>query len=318
MLSGRCPPHRRSTLMEVALRGASCFLPGEPCPGPAGVLLTPPALGGGDAARLTFAVLLCACPCMSATLHCAHVVAVFALSFTLSPCLSPLCVMDAPQHSVGAFRQFSDWELSELYDEFNQLTNRDLTRLVRACNEVMQDRLVPPTPPESDNDGWESAQDDARPANDPSASASAAAAPSVPAPQKSDMPDWSQIDPANPPSAVWKDARAGKRRGPWTTTEGWHCYVCVRDTPGPMERPEHWPYADLFILSEDEVPEWVPLQDPPQPLEHLKLRGYCTPRLQNKCLRLCLRPVMFGERCGHKDHACIYCLKSKPASSNSR
>ena len=110
-----------------------------------------------------FALLLFACLCMSATLHCAHVVAVFALSFTLSPCLSPLCVMDAPQRSVGAFRQFSDWELSELYDEFNQLTNRDL---MRANNEVMQDRLVQPTPPESDNDGWESAQDDARPANE--------------------------------------------------------------------------------------------------------------------------------------------------------
>ena len=94
--------------------------------------------------------------------------------------------MDAPHRSVGAFRQFSDWELSELYDEFNQLSNPDLTRLIPACNEVMQDRLVPPTLPESDNDGWESAQDDSRPANAPSASASAAAPPSAPVRSKSD------------------------------------------------------------------------------------------------------------------------------------
>ena len=55
------------------------------------------------------------------------------------------------------------------------------------------------------------------------------------------------------------------------------------------------------------------------PLSHLRLRGYCThscsrllSRTQgNRCLGLCLRPIMAGERAGHMQHVCHNCLTGR-------
>ena len=98
-------------------------------------------------------------------------------------------------------------------------------------------------------------QDDTRPATAPAASASAAVAsspaPSEPAPPKSDLPDWSQIDPRT---------SVPRRRGLWGRGARMGASPGTPTASGASE-----------------------------------LRGYCThvcPRLQHKCLRLCLRPVM--------------------------
>ena len=46
----------------------------------------------------------------------------FSLTFSFS---SPLSVMASPSHSVGEFAQFSDWDLTDLYEEINKLSNTD-------------------------------------------------------------------------------------------------------------------------------------------------------------------------------------------------
>ena len=48
-------------------------------------------------------------------------------------------------------------------------------------------------------------------------------------------------------------------------------------------------------------------------------RGYCThpctrlseSREGNRCLGLCLRPIMVDERSGHSEHICFHCLTGR-------
>ena len=56
-----------------------------------------------------------------------------------------------------------------------------------------------------------------------------------------------------------------------------------------------------------------------EPLRHLAVRGYCThpctrlseSREGNRCLGLCLRPIMVDERSGHSEHICFHCLTGR-------
>ena len=91
----------------------------------------------------------------------------------------------------------------------------------------------------------------------------------------------------------------------------------VHRCPDPHHSGDHtqewWPFPDLFCLSPGEQLEQ---QEPADPLSHLRLRGFCTHSCSrllrreqgNRCLGLCLRPIMAGERAGHTQHVCIHCL----------
>ena len=95
-------------------------------------------------------------------------------------------------------------------------------------------------------------------------------------------------------------------RGPWTSDEGWLINPVLPSVQCTMIRPAWWPYADIFCLKACEIPNWVQLQEPAEPVAHLPLRGYCSPT----CYGLCLRPVMVGERDGRQGHKCFECLKA--------
>ena len=98
--------------------------------------------------------------------------------------------------------------------------------------------------------------------------------------------------------------------GPWSTREGWNVTVSLPTHICKLRRPDNWPFPDLFILHPDELPSWVPRQGVPEALKHLQVRGYCTypcPRHGNRCIGLCLRPVLLGEDRAHTGHACFYC-----------
>ena len=64
--------------------------------------------------------------------------------------------------------------------------------------------------------------------------------------------------------------------GPWSTREGWRISVSLPNHICRLRRPDNWPYRDLFILHEQELPSWIPRQGVPEALKHLKVRGYCT------------------------------------------
>ena len=91
------------------------------------------------------------------------------------------------------------------------------------------------------------------------------------------------------------------KTGPWSCAEGWVTPVKLRSNPGPLGRPSVWPYEEMFLLQACELPAWLPAQSVPEPLQHLKLRGFCTFKCpifaegldikDNKCLNMCLRPV---------------------------
>ena len=91
------------------------------------------------------------------------------------------------------------------------------------------------------------------------------------------------------------------KTGPWSCAEGWVTPVKLRSNPGPLGRPSVWPYEEMFLLQACDLPAWLPAQSVPEPLQHLKLRGFCTFKCpifaegldikDTKCLNLCLRPV---------------------------
>ena len=105
------------------------------------------------------------------------------------------------------------------------------------------------------------------------------------------------------------------RSPPCSSREGWCIDVQIPATPGTIHRPEWWPYPDMFCLSPGEHPRWLEQQEPADPLSHLRLRGFCTHSCSrllrreqgNRCLGLCLRPIMAGERAGHTSHVCLHC-----------
>ena len=102
----------------------------------------------------------------------------------------------------------------------------------------------------------------------------------------------------------------------------WHNQLCPRslapDTYTWVD-VQWWPYPDLFCLAPAEHPTWLEQQEPADPLSHLRLRGFCTHSCSrllrreqgNRCLGLCLRPIMAGERAGHTQHVCIHCLTGR-------
>ena len=79
----------------------------------------------------------------------------------------------------------------------------------------------------------------------------------------------------------------------------------------------HDPQAGVVAVSGSVLsqPRGAPALACAAPLPHLRLRGYCThscsrllSRTQgNRCLGLCLRPIMAGERAGHTQHVCHNC-----------
>ena len=123
---------------------------------------------------------------------------------------------------------------------------------------------------------------------------------------------YGQLDPGHlgPNQYSWIDVRPHLppllRNPPWSSREGWCIDVQIPTTPGTIHRPGWWPFPDLFCLSPGEHPRWLERLEPAAPLSHLRLRGYCThscsrllSRTQgNRCLGLCLRPIMAGERSG--------------------
>ena len=136
---------------------------------------------------------------------------------------------------------------------------------------------------------------------------------------------YGQLDPGRmaPNQYSWIDVRPPLppllRNPPWSSREGWCIDIRLSTTPGTIHRPEWWPFPDLFCLSCGEHPRWLERQEPAAPLSHLRLRGFCThscsrllSRTQgNRCLGLCLRPIMAGERAGHTQHVCHNCLTGR-------
>ncbi|CAE7657435.1 unnamed protein product [Symbiodinium sp. CCMP2592] len=63
--------------------------------------------------------------------------------------------------------------------------------------------------------------------------------------------------------------------GPWNKSEGWmRLSICLPDSPGPFVRdPDTWPYPDLFCFELEDLPPWVPIQQPPSGLTHLRIRN---------------------------------------------
>ena len=150
-------------------------------------------------------------------------------------------------------------------------------------------------------------------------------------PAPSDLPMHVQADPPAQPNPVtdaplpaneymWRDpipplSPRGANRGPWTSDEGWLINPVLLSVQCTMIRPAWWPYADIFCLNACEIPNWVQLQEPAEPVARLPLRGYCShscsARIRSAtCYGLCLRPVMVGERDGHQGHKCFECLKA--------
>ena len=140
-------------------------------------------------------------------------------------------------------------------------------------------------------------------------------------------PAWlRQLDPSGLPqeSYEWVDVqpplpRAMADNGPWSNREGWRIRVCSHFpmSPQTIHRPGYWPFADLFCIRPADHPSWLERQLPPQPVQHLPVRGYCSHVCDRfaanthgfRCVGLCLRPVMYGERAPHEQHTCINCLK---------
>ena len=103
-------------------------------------------------------------------------------------------------------------------------------------------------------------------------------------------------------------------QGPWCRSEGWcRLSIYIPDQPGPFPRNDRiWPYPELFCFEESDLPPWVPRQEPPPALSHLRVRGYCShdcPARGPNCLRCCLRPVMLYSRTEHTGHKCPYCVQ---------
>ena len=99
---------------------------------------------------------------------------------------------------------------------------------------------------------------------------------------------------------------------PWSSRDGWA--VRVRLPPCHIDRPSDSPYPRLFCLHYYDVPTWVELQPPPQGVNHLEIKGYCTEVCSvctpvRNCVGLCLRPIMKDARTGHDHHRCYACLK---------
>ena len=124
---------------------------------------------------------------------------------------------------------------------------------------------------------------------------------------------------------LWSDGPdrvCQSKTGPWSCAEGWVTPVKLRSNPGPLGRPSVWPYEEMFLLQACELPAWLPPQSVPEPLQHLKLRGFCTFKCpiyaegidnkDSKCLNLCLRPVCLHEH-GHSDHYCAHCISDGSA-----
>ena len=126
-----------------------------------------------------------------------------------------------------------------------------------------------------------------------------------------DSYDWVDVSPPLP--------RVMAENGPWSNREGWKIRVCshIPLTPQTIRRPGYWPFADLFCIRPADHPSWLERQLPPQPVSHLPVRGYCSHTCERyasnthgfRCVGLCLRPVMYGERAPHDQHTCINCLK---------
>ena len=126
-----------------------------------------------------------------------------------------------------------------------------------------------------------------------------------------DSYDWVDVSPPLP--------RVMAENGPWSNREGWKIRVCshIPVTPQTIRRPGYWPFADLFCIRPADHPSWLERQLPPQPVSHLPVRGYCSHTCDRysanthgfRCVGLCLRPVMYGERAPHDQHTCINCLK---------
>ena len=126
-----------------------------------------------------------------------------------------------------------------------------------------------------------------------------------------DSYDWVDVSPPLP--------RVMAENGPWSNREGWKIRVCshIPLNPQTIRRPEYWPFADLFCIRPADHPSWLERQLPPSPVAHLPVRGYCSHTCDRyssnthgfRCVGLCLRPVMYGERAPHDQHTCINCLK---------
>ena len=121
------------------------------------------------------------------------------------------------------------------------------------------------------------------------------------------------------------DISGHRSQPPWTCSEGWQLSRLGIDIEGQQHeivRPDHWPYPDLFILERAQLPWWVHIPDPPAPLAHLPVRGFCTrpcsaatsgaPWRSRNCYVLCFRPVHLGEHSGHSNHCCWNCLIRRP------
>ena len=141
-------------------------------------------------------------------------------------------------------------------------------------------------------------------------------------------PAWhNQLCPRSlaPDTYTWVDVRPPLppllRSPPWSSREGWCINVRIPTTPGTIARPQWWPYPDLFCLAPAEHPTWLEQQEPADPLSHLSPPppGFCTHSCSrlirreqgNRCLGICLRPIMAGERAGHTQHVCIHCLTGR-------
>ena len=185
-------------------------------------------------------------------------------------------------------------------------STRDLLHLYGAVSDAVTDRLMilardaRPTPPDfrapgpagpADASGYHTPPSGFEP---PSASAGPAGPPSaVPEPEGTHPMDGGAIS-----------------TGPWSTREGWNVPVSLPNHICSLRRPDNWPYPDLFILHEQELPSWIPRQGVPEALKHLKVRGYCTypgPKGHPRCTGLCLRPVLLGKDRAHTGHACFFC-----------
>ena len=188
----------------------------------------------------------------------------------------------------------------------------DLARLHDLVSGVVFGLLVNPHGPAQDapsvnRDPWADIQDPP-----PVAASGPPVAPPQPNPVNSYPPGSEQyfwrdpIPPLSPRRAT---------RPPWTSDEGWIITPVLPAVPSTMLRPAWWPYPDIFCLKPSEIPGWIELQEPADPVSHLPLRGYCSHvcSVRNRsanCYGLCLRPVMVGERDGHSGHKCFACLKA--------
>ena len=250
-----------------------------------------------------------------------------ASSAASGPAPPPAAQPRATPSAGQALRALLNQHGENILQALRALTAVDFARLHDLFSQTLFNALVREHTTPSESLNWADQSDTAPPA--PFLAPDTPPGDDRPATPPGATPDPRPVDPASvyiehdieEGEYFWRDispplsARRG-RNGPWYSQEGWVIRPQLPSQPQRIDRPDWWPYPELFMLCPEELPMWVEIQPPAQPLEHLPVRGYCTFPCQcrrpcGRCYGLCLRPVHLGERKGHGDHKCYNCLKAR-------